>query len=176
MPRRDLHSDAPTAHHRPSFGEMCAAPHRLVALSLGLGLAPFAPGTFGSLGGLPLHLALAPLPIPLRVVAYAALLVLGTRAVGRTGRDFGEHDHGALVFDETLATALTLEFAPATMPGWIAAFSLFRLFDVWKPWPVNIPDERGSGGFSVMLDDLLAAVWAVICLRTAVAVGLLAAG
>ena len=155
----------------PRFAEMIRSPDQLLSLSLGLGLAPVAPGTFGTVGGYPLFLALALLPLPLRVVVYVGLVALGSWAAGRTGEALGEHDHGAIVFDETIAMALVLEFTPPTTAAWIVAFLLFRLFDIWKPWPIRLADERGHGGFFVILDDLLAAVWAVACILAAHAAG-----
>lgn len=157
----------------PNFAEMARSPHQLVALSLGLGLAPKAPGTFGALGGFVLFGALHLVGLPIRIALYLALVALGSWAAERTGEDLGEHDHGAIVFDETIAMALTLEFAPSTTLGWIAAFALFRLFDIWKPWPIRLADEQGHGGFFVIFDDLLAAVYAIACLEAAVALGLL---
>ena len=143
-----------------------------IALSGGLGLAPRAPGTFGSLGGFALFFALQPLPLVARVVAYLILVVVASWACARTGEALGEHDHGALVIDETVAMSLVLEVAPWSVAGFGLAFALFRLFDIWKPWPVNLADESGKGGFFVVLDDLLAAVWAMGMLMLARYAGL----
>ncbi len=162
---------SPTGRRSPRFGEMIRSPHQLIALSLGLGLAPKAPGTVGTIGGYPLFWALGLLAWPVRIAAYVALVALGSWAAERTGADLGEHDHGAIVFDETIALAMVLEFTPSTWAGWIAAFALFRLFDIWKPWPVRLADERGHGGFFVILDDLLAGVWAIACIAAARALG-----
>ena len=157
----------------PRFRQMLRSPHQLLALSFGLGLAPRAPGTWGSLGGFPLFLALQALPVSARIVAYLALIAIGSWAVGRAGEDFGEHDHPALVWDETIAMALVLEFTPISVTGWIAAFALFRLFDIWKPWPVYLADEQGRGGVFVILDDLLAAMLAIACVAALSMTGLI---
>ena len=164
----------PSAGRRePTFSEMIRSPHQLIALTFGMGLAPRAPGTVGTLGGFPLFLALQWAPWPLRAAIYAALVAIGSWAATRTGEDLGEHDHNAIVFDETIAMALVLEVIAVSAVGWIAAFALFRLFDIWKPWPVGWADRVGHGGFFVILDDLLAAVWAGAILFAAARFGLL---
>lgn len=152
---------------RPSFAGMVARPHQAIALVLGVGLARVWPGTLGTLAGFGLFFLLATLPPALRAGAYVLLLVVGTWAVRRTGEDLGNSDHNSIVFDETIAMSLALEFVSADMLNWVAAFLLFRLFDVWKPWPVFLAHRSGAGGFPVILDDLLAAAYAVLVLRLA---------
>lgn len=155
------------ARLRPSAAGMVARPHQLIALVFGVGLARIWPGTLGTLAGFGLFFLLSPLPPAARAGIYVLLLVLGTWAVRRTGEDFGDGDHNAIVFDETIAMSLALEFVPADVFAWSAAFLLFRLFDVWKPWPVVLAHRAGAGGFPVILDDLLAAVYAVLAVRFA---------
>lgn len=147
---------------QPSLAVMIARPHQLIALVFGLGLARFWPGTFGTVAGFGLFFLLQYFEPELRVVAYLVLLVLGTWAVRRTGEDLGDEDHNAIVFDEMIAMSLVLEFVAPGALSWVAAFLLFRLFDVWKPWPIYLVDRSGKGGFSVILDDLLAAFYAVL--------------
>lgn len=94
-------------------------------------------------------------------VALAGLFALGVWACGETGKALGVSDHGSIVWDEIVAFALVLTFTPPT-PMWFAvAFLLFRLFDIWKPWPIRYVDRTVKGGFGVMLDDLLAAGYAI---------------
>ncbi len=133
-----------------------------IALGFGSGLAPRAPGTFGTLAALPLFVLMQFFLSP----ALIALLCLpafavGIWAAGRTCEDLGVHDHGAIVIDEIVAMWLVLVFAAPTLTGWLLAFALFRLFDIVKPWPINLLDARVHGGFGVMLDDLLAAGYAI---------------
>ena len=151
---------------KPTFKLMISSPVHILSLGFGTGLAPFAPGTFGTLVGFPLFLALAPLPLLTKAVAYLALFILGCWLCEVTGKALGKHDHSSIVWDEIIAMALVLEFAPPGWVWWIIAFLLFRFFDIVKPWPVSLADNAhgtGSlaGGFFVMLDDILAAIYAI---------------
>lgn len=160
--------DASTRDIRPSLAGMVAAPHQAVALVFGLGLSRIWPGTLGTLAGFGLFAALQPLPPLWRAAAYLLLIALGVWASGRTGADLGKSDHNAIVIDETIGMSLVLEFVA---PGWavfLAAFVLFRLFDVLKPWPVGLAHRDRHGGFFVVLDDLLAAVYVALVVRFAV--------
>ncbi len=153
-----------TTSPKPGWRFLLAHPAHFVALGFGSGLAPKAPGTFGTLVGFPVFLLLRPLPEWGFWVALAVLFALGVAACERTGTALGVADHGAIVWDEVVAFALVLHFAPATLPSWLAAFGLFRLFDIWKPWPIRWFDRSVKGGFGVMLDDLLAAIYAIAAL------------
>jgi len=97
-------------------------------------------------------------------IALILLFVIGVWACGKTGRDLGVSDHGSMVWDEVVAFAFVLDFTPHTMLWFSMAFGLFRLFDIRKPFPIGYFDRTVKGGFGVMLDDLLAAVYAVIVL------------
>ncbi len=142
---------------RPSAKGMLRAPHQIVALAGGLGLARHWPGTWGSLAGVGLFAALLPLPVFARGLCYAILLVVAAWAARRTGEDLGDPDHNAIVADEVLGMALTLEAVANQVWLWPVAFALFRFFDAVKPWPIRLAHERFAGGFAVMLDDVLAA-------------------
>ena len=140
-------------------------PLHLLALGFGSGLSPVMPGTMGTLAAIPLYLLVQGLPL----WAYLGLLVLGfvagikiceaaTRAIGR-------HDHGAIVWDEIIGFGITMIAAPAGW-GWIAAgFVLFRIFDIAKPWPIRWFDRRVHGGVGIMLDDVIAGLFALACLQ-----------
>ncbi|MBS1156072.1 MAG: phosphatidylglycerophosphatase [Proteobacteria bacterium] len=137
-------------------------PAHFIALGFGSGLARKAPGTFGTLAALPLYGLLVYLLPPIVIVALCLpAFLLGIWAAQKTCHDLGVHDHGGIVIDEIVAMWLVLAAAPATLPGWLAAFALFRCFDIWKPWPINWLDARVPGGLGVMLDDLLAAGYAI---------------
>jgi len=144
------------------------SPVHILSLGLGTGLAPYAPGTFGTLVGFPLFWALAYLPPDIKFATYLALFVLGCWLCAKTGEALGKHDHSSIVIDEIVAMALVLEFVPGSWLWWLAAFGLFRLFDIWKPWPIYLVDDaQGSGmlgGFYVMLDDIAAAIYAIAIL------------
>lgn len=136
-----------------------AHPAHFLALGFGTGLSPKAPGTVGTLVGFPLFWLMAGSPL---YWAWVVLfLALGVWACDVAGRALGEHDHGGLVWDEVAAFLLVLPFAPPTVLGYGLAFALFRLFDIWKPFPIGWLDARVRGGLGVMLDDVLAAVYAI---------------
>jgi phosphatidylglycerophosphatase A len=152
---------------RPDFRFLLAHPAHFIAFGFGSGLAPRAPGTVGTLLGLPLFWlieAAAP-DLPNRIVLVIAAFLLGVWACGRTGRALGVADHGGMVWDEIAAFALVLLFTPA---GWLwiaLAFALFRLFDILKPWPIRVADAHLKNGFGVMFDDLLAAGYAIAAIK-----------
>jgi phosphatidylglycerophosphatase A len=135
-------------------------PLHLLAFGFGSGLAPKAPGTFGTLVALPLYLLMQGLPLPVYLGLVVAGFLIGIWLCGRTSADLGVHDHGGIVWDEIIGYLLTMAFAPS---GWIwlvVGFLLFRFFDILKPWPIRWFDRRVPGGFGIMLDDLLAGVYA----------------
>ncbi len=145
----------------------------MIAQGCGVGLIPLAPGTWGALAGLVIYAGLSAFDPALKIVGYLAIFACAVWAVQRAGHDLGEHDHQSIVIDEMLAMSLVLEVAPPTAIGWIAAFCLFRLFDIWKPWPIDLMDRRFDSAFGVMLDDLMAAVYAGGILVAARASGIL---
>lgn len=144
---------------------MLRHPAHLVAMGFGAGLVPRAPGTAGTLIAFPIYWLVAPW---LAAAAYLALLgvlfLLGIWACERTGRALGAADHPVLVWDETVAFLAVLLFTPAP-PVWQGgAFLLFRFFDILKPPPIRHFDRTIKNGFGVMLDDALAAFYAVLVL------------
>ena len=150
---------------RPTPRFVFASPAHFIALGLGTGLSPVAPGTVGSLVALPLYAGLVRWLTPAQVLLLVPVLfVVGIWTCGRTGRDLGVTDHGSMNWDEIVAMLLVLAFTPGTWRWQAAAFFLFRLFDVWKPQPVRYYDRTMKGGFGVMLDDLLAAGYTLLAL------------
>lgn len=143
------------------------SPDGLLAFGFGSGLSPFAPGTAGSLAAVPLALPLTLLPIAGALALLAAAFVLGVWLCDRVGRRLGVHDHSGIVFDEFVGLWLILVCVPLHWAWWLAAFVLFRIFDAAKPWPIGWFDRRIHGGFGVMLDDLIAAGFALACLAVA---------
>lgn len=160
-----------TTSPRPDARFLLAHPAHFIALGFGAGLAPVAPGTFGTLAGLALYWLLA-LALPPLAIAFLAipLFFLGVWACGVAGRNLGVADHGALVWDEIVAFLPLAALASASLVLQLVAFGLFRLFDVWKPFPIRQFEARVKGGFGVMLDDLLAACYAYLVLAIAVIV------
>src|SRR5512138_2510919 len=160
-----------TTSRRPDARFLLSHPAHFIALGFGSGLAPFAPGTFGTLVGLALFLALEQVIAPWHVAALAVpLFFVGVWASGVTSRDLGVRDHGAIVIDEIVAFLPVAVFANKSALMLAVAFGFFRLFDVWKPFPIRQVERRVKGGFGVMIDDVLAAAYACIAIALLVAV------
>lgn len=139
-------------------------PIHLLAFGFGSGASPVAPGTFGTLAAVPFYLLMATLPVPLYLGITLAAFLLGIYLCGRTSRDLGVHDHSGIVWDEFVGFWITLTAVPLGWEGVLAGFVLFRLFDILKPWPIGWLDRHLEGGLGIMLDDLLAGVYAWIIL------------
>ncbi len=150
---------------QPSFKLLLSHPAHFFALGFGSGLAKKAPGTFGTLIGIPLYGLIAGLDIYVQLTIISILFLVGIYFCDKTGKALGVADHGGIVWDEIVAIMLVLTIAPAQWQWWLAAFLLFRLFDIWKPAPIRQCDAMVKGGLGVMLDDLLAAIYAIIGLK-----------
>ncbi|HEY0635606.1 MAG TPA: phosphatidylglycerophosphatase A [Gammaproteobacteria bacterium] len=140
-------------------------PVHFLALGFGSGLAPFAPGTLGTLAAVPLYLLLQPLSLPIYVAVTALLFIVGVFICDLSARKLGVHDHPGIVWDEVVGYLVTMTAAPAGWHWLVVGFVLFRLFDILKPWPIRFIDQRVEGGFGIMLDDLLAGVMAALLLQ-----------
>ena len=142
-------------------------PVHWLAFGLGSGLLPVAPGTWGSLLAVGIFWVLPPLPLAVMLPVLVAAFAAGCVICGTSARRLGVHDDGGIVFDEIVAMLLVLCVTPRT-PGWtVMAFLAFRVFDVAKPWPIREADHRIAGGLGIMLDDVLAAVYAALVVRGA---------
>ena len=150
---------------RPNLRFLAGHPAHLVALGFGVWLAPVAPGTFGTLLALPLYTLLQPLMAPADLLLLLAFLYLaGIWVCDKAGRNLGVEDHKAIVWDEIVAFLLVLFFTPASLLWQAIAFLLFRLFDIFKPGPIRAIERMFRGGFGVMVDDLVAAFFTLLCL------------
>jgi len=147
--------------HRPTLRFMLSHPAHMLSLGFGAGLSPAAPGTVGTLLAFPLYWALTQRLSPVGVLALIPILfVLGVWAAARTGRDLGVLDHGGIVWDEVVAFLLVLVFTPEGWEWGVAAFAVFRFFDIVKIPPARFFDRRMKNGFGVVLDDVAAGVYA----------------
>lgn len=137
-------------------GYQLNTPHQFLALGFGSGLSPKAPGTMGTLAAIPLILLLN-LVGPGAILMFVLLgFAIGVYVCDKTAKELGEHDHPAIVWDEIIGFAITMLFVEIHFATLIAGFLLFRVFDIWKPFPINIIDRRVKGGLGIMLDDVLA--------------------
>ena len=140
-------------------------PLHLIAFGFGSGFMPKAPGTAGTLVGIPAFLLLSPLPLHLYLAVVGVLFLIGIPLCARVSRDLGVHDHGGIVWDEIVGFLVTMTAAPVGLVAVVLGFALFRLFDILKPWPIRALDRRVGGGFGIMLDDLVAGLFAAVLLQ-----------
>jgi phosphatidylglycerophosphatase A len=148
----------------PSFRQILRNPIHFLAFGFGSGLSPKAPGTAGTLVALLLWPFLAELPLTAYLLVVAVASIAGFYLCGKTARDLGVHDHPGIVWDEIAGFWLAMTAVPVTWYWMLAGFVLFRLFDIWKPWPISWLDKEVEGGVGIMVDDLLAGVFAWIIL------------
>jgi len=143
-------------------------PVHLLAFGFGAGLSPKAPGTVGTAVAVLIYLALP----SMSPIVYAAIIVLsflfGIWLCGKTAEDLGVHDHGGIVWDEFVGYWITMFMAPSGLLWVLLGFVLFRLLDIFKPWPIKWADKELTGGLGIMLDDVLAGIMAALCMQALV--------
>jgi phosphatidylglycerophosphatase A len=144
-------------------GTTFTTPFVLIATWFGAGLVRPAPGTMGSLAAIPFGYAITLLSGQIGLaVAAVFLLVIGTIASDRYGKKSGTVDDQSIVVDEVVGLWIAAIPAGENLLLWALAFLLFRIFDIWKPWPASFFDNRSKGGFDVMMDDVVAGVYAML--------------
>jgi phosphatidylglycerophosphatase A len=134
----------------------------VAATWFGTGFAPIASGTVGTVGAIPLYLALARLNLPLYALSTVALTVFACWVADRAGEIFGEHDSGKIVIDEVAGYLVTMLGVPPSWQAVLVGFFMFRLFDVTKPQPARWFDRSVHNGYGVVLDDVCAGVYSCI--------------
>lgn len=147
----------------PRVAELLRSPTLLLAFGFGSGLAPKAPGTFGTIAAIPLWLLLAQLPLLTAVLIVALSAVVGVAICGRAADKLGVHDHGGIVWDEFVGFWVTMAFLPLNYVTIGLGFILFRIFDIYKPWPISWLDKHVGGGLGIMIDDIVAGLAAGGC-------------
>lgn len=145
-------------------GFLLSNPLHFIALGFGTGLSRVAPGTVGTLIGFPLFLLLGVFDVAVQWGVIVLLFVFGCHVCDVTGKALGVSDHGGIVWDEIVAYCMVLMTVPQHWAWWLAAFAAFRFFDIVKPWPIGWLDRRFKNGFGVMVDDLMAAIYAILVL------------
>lgn len=139
------------------------SPEGFLAFGFGSGLLTRAPGTMGTLAAVPVAVL-----VSLAGFSWFWFLVTtftaGIWLCNRTTRKLGIEDYGGIVWDEMVGYWLVVAFLPFHWAWWLAAFVLFRIFDILKPWPISLVEERFDGGLGIMLDDILAALYSVVIL------------
>lgn len=135
-------------------------PGHLVSMGFGSGLAPIASGTFGTLAAIPLYMVVHYYSVTAFFVMTLASIMVGIYLCGRTAHALGVKDHSAIVWDEFAGFFVTMLWVPMTWQMIVAGFFLFRLADIVKPWPASYFDAKVQGGVGVMLDDVVAGLYA----------------
>lgn len=140
-------------------------PIHCLAFGFGSGLAPKAPGTFGTLLAVPLYLLLNQFSL----IVYGALVLfaffVGIYLCAKTAEDLNVHDHPGIVWDEFVGFWIAMFAAPAGWLWLLLGFGLFRLFDIWKPWPIKTFDKNMESGLGIMFDDVLAGIYALVVIQ-----------
>jgi phosphatidylglycerophosphatase A len=137
----------------------------LLATWGGVGFCPLAPGTLGTLAAIPFFLLLSLLPLWIYLLCVLGIGLAACWAAGRAESIFGEQDPRAIVIDEVVGFLAVMIALPPTWPYLLAGFCLFRAFDVLKPPPIRFVEQKVKGGYGVVLDDVLAALYAHIAIR-----------
>jgi len=154
-----------TSQAKVNFRELIKRPACFLGLGFGSGLAPVAPGTFGTLAAIPIYLLMQNLSL----LAYIALTVVaffvGIWICQQSADWLGKDDPSAVVWDEIVGYLITMIAAPT---GWlwiVIGFVLFRLFDILKPWPISLADREIHGGLGIMVDDVIAGIFSAVILQ-----------
>lgn len=149
-----------------------ANPIHFLALGFGSGLAPKAPGTFGTIAAIPLVCLLA---YSTTLTGYVLVTLLasliGIWLCGKTAHDMMVHDDSSIVWDEIAGLLITMIAVPLNWQTLLLGFVLFRILDILKPWPISYLDARVHGGFDIMIDDILAGVFALILMHITLYLG-----
>lgn len=145
-------------------------PANFLALGAGSGLAPVAPGTFGTVAAVPL-VWFFPQTLAAYTLLVIVLFVAGVWFCEHCTKDLGVHDHGAIVFDEWVGYFIAMIAVPRTLSTLVIAFILFRIFDILKPWPIRNIDAKVHGGFGIMIDDVVAGLMACTIVHALINLG-----
>lgn len=140
-------------------------PVHCLAFGFGSGLAPKAPGTFGTLAAIPLYLLLVQLPLMAYLLVVAVAFVVGVYLCDESSKRLGVHDHPGIVWDEFVGFWITMIAVPVHWFWVLMGFVLFRLFDILKPWPIRWLDHKVEGGFGIMIDDVVAGLMALFVMQ-----------
>jgi phosphatidylglycerophosphatase A len=143
-------------------------PAWFIAFGFGSGLMPFAPGTWGTLAAIPVFLCISATHWSIYALITVLLFALGVRVSDQVSKALGVHDYPGIVWDEVVGYLLTMFLVPVSAYTLLAGFILFRIFDIWKPFPIRVIDAKVQGGLGIMLDDVLAAIPAWILLQVLV--------
>jgi phosphatidylglycerophosphatase A len=140
-------------------------PAHFLGFGFGSGLVPFMPGTMGSLAAIPLILLMSSLALVPYLLITIVASVVGIYICQKVSDDLGVHDHGAIVWDEIAGMMIVFIAIPISWHSLLIGFLIFRIFDIVKPWPISFLDKNVHGGWGIMVDDLLAGFFSLLCLH-----------
>ncbi len=140
-------------------------PIHIISFGFGAGLIPIAPGTFGTIIAIPIYLLCSLFPGLIYLLIVGIIFIIGCWISKYTASALGVHDHPGIVIDEIAGYLVTMAFVPVSWYWVLLGFLLFRLFDIWKPWPISMADQRIKGGLGIMLDDMIAGGFALLSLH-----------
>tara|TARA_B100000767_G_C19645917_1_gene484588 strand:+ start:456 stop:938 length:483 start_codon:yes stop_codon:yes gene_type:complete len=141
------------------------SPISFLASCFGVGMSPIAPGTMGSLFAILFFYLTLDLGKELQTIIFFCLIISGFWICGRSAKVLNSHDHSSIVWDEMSVMYGILLVIDISFYNWLMAFLLFRLFDIWKPWPINFIDKEVKGGLGIMLDDIFAGFATILSLK-----------
>ena len=156
-----------TSQPKVNFRELIKRPACFLGLGFGSGLAPVAPGTFGTLAAIPIYCLMQNLSLTIYLLLTIIAFIVGIWICQQSADWLGKEDPSAVVWDEIVGYLITMRAAPT---GWfwvVIGFVLFRFFDILKPWPISLADREIHGGLGIMLDDVIAGVFAGVLLQLA---------
>jgi phosphatidylglycerophosphatase A len=162
-------ANAKRIHEKPPIpATLWQNPLQFIAFGFGTGAIPVAPGTFGTLLAIPFYLLCRSLPSFWYIFLVVILTLVSIVICDRVSREINVHDHPGVNLDEVVGYFVTMCFAPHHWSWVVIGFLLFRLFDIWKPWPIRFLDEHVSGGFGIVIDDVLAGIYSCVILQALV--------
>lgn len=140
----------------------------IIATGLGSGYSPVAPGTAGTILAVPLYILLT-FYLQISLISYLIftliIIIIGSITAQRAGKHFGQVDAGHIVIDEIAGFLVTMTGITLSWPSLLVGFALFRIFDIWKPWPVRYFDRNVANGFGVVMDDVVAGLYALLIMQ-----------
>lgn len=150
---------------QPVPRSMWEKPSHFIAFGFGSGAVPFAPGTFGTLMAIPFYLVMQSLSHFMYFVLLILITIGSMWLCDAVTKEIKVHDHSGMCLDEIVGFLVTMYAAPQGFIWILLGFGLFRLFDIWKPWPIRYIDEHVHGGIGIILDDVLAGIYSLIILQ-----------
>jgi len=154
-----------TSQPKVNFRELIKRPVCFLGLGFGSGLAPKAPGTFGTIAAIPIYLLVQNLSLMLYITLTVMAFIVGIWICQQSADWLGKEDPSAVVWDEIVGYLVTMTAAPQGWQWIVLGFVLFRIFDILKPWPISLADKELHGGFGIMLDDVIAGIFAALLLQ-----------